>query len=91
MKVWNNGRFEDMELGQRVFVGHCGSGMAVFGEYGNLERTTKQHLIFKTESGNVIKTKIDNLNNVVGKAGKQGYFVSTKTDREFIKSKVYIY
>lgn len=91
MKVWNNGRFENIELGQKVFVGYCGSGRTVFGEYGHLERITKQHLIFKVESGATIKTKIDNLHDVIGKAGKQGWFVSTKIDREFIESKLYVY
>ena len=33
MKVWNCGKFEDIEIGQKVFVGHCGSGHTVFGEY----------------------------------------------------------
>lgn len=91
MKVWNNGEFENMEIGQKVFVGHCGSGRTVFGEYGHLERTTKQHLVFKTESGATIKTDIDNIHKVIGKAGKQGNFVSTITERDFIPSPLYVF
>ena len=81
----------DIEIGQKVFVGHCGSGHTCFGEYGVLERTTKRHLVFRTDSGAVIKTAIDNLHKVVGKAGEQGNFVSLDTEREFIKSYLMIY
>lgn len=91
MIVWTCGKFENIELGQKVFVGHCGSGHSVFGEYATLEKTTKQHLVFRTESGVVLKTKKDNLHEVIGKAGKQGNFISTKIDREFIHSPLFIY
>lgn len=91
MKVWTCGKYENIEIGQKVFVGHCGSGHSVFGEYATLERTTKRHLVFKTESGATIKTAIDNLCQVIGKAGKQGNFVSLITEREFIHSPLLIY
>ena len=91
MKVWNCGKFEDIEIGQKVFVGHCGSGRTVFGEYAILERTTTKHLVFKTESGATIKTDIENLNKVIGKAGKQGNWVSLVTEREFIHSPLSVY
>lgn len=91
MKVWANGKSENIEIGQKVFVGHCGSGHSVFGEYGTLVRTTKMHLVFKTDSGKTIKTAIDNLHQVIGKAGKQGNFVSLITEREFIHSPLMVY
>lgn len=91
MKVWNCGKFEDIEIGQKVFVGHCGSGRTVFGEYVILERTTTKHLVFKTESGATIKTDIENIHKVIGKAGKQGNFVSLVTEREFIHSSLSVY
>lgn len=90
MKVWTFGKYEDFEIGQRVFVGRCGSGRSVFGEYATLTRTTKRHLVFTTESGSIIKTAIDNLNKVSGKAEKAGYFVSSKVEgREFCKARVH--
>lgn len=89
MKVWTFGKYEDFEIGQRVFVGRCSSGTAVFGEYAVLTGTTKQHLVFTTDSGSIIKTAIDNLNMVVGKAKKAGYFVSEKVEgRTFYKERV---
>ncbi len=91
MKIWDCGKFEDIEIGQKVFVGHCGSGHTVFGEYAILERTTTKHLVFKTESGATIKTDIENLNKVIGKAGKQGNWVSLVTEREFIHSPLSVY
>lgn len=91
MLVWSCGKFHNIEIGQKVFVGHCGSGRTVFGEYATLERTTTKHLVFKTESGATIKTAIDNLHQVVGKAGKQGNFVSLVTEREFIHSPLSVY
>ena len=47
--------------------------------------------MFKTDSGVIIKTAIDNISNVIGKAGKQGNFVSLRLERDFIKSPTLIY
>lgn len=91
MKVWYNGDFINMEMNQKVFVGHCGSGHTVFGEYAVLKHTTAQHLVFVTESGVTIKTKKDNLHDVVGKAGKRGNFVSPVIDREFIHCELHVF
>lgn len=91
MKVWSCGKFENIEIGQKVFVGHCGSGRSCFGEYATLERTTTKHLVFRTESGAVIKTNIENIHIVIGRAGKQGNFVSLVTEREFIHSPLSVY
>ena len=75
MKVWHYGEEKNIEIGDEVFVGHCGSGRTVFGESGYLEKVTEKHLVFKTESGATIKTKLDCMNEVVGKFGKLGNFV----------------
>ena len=91
MKVQNCGKFENIEIGQKVFVGHCGSGHSCFGEYATLERTTTKRLVFKTESGATIKTDIENIHKVIGKAGKQGNFVSLVTERDFIHSPLMVY
>lgn len=93
MKVWNNGTFENMEIGQRVLVAYCSSGRSYFGEFATLTRITARHLVFVTESGAEVKTAADNLSHVVGKAAKEHYWVSTKinareTDPAFIKTPV---
>ena len=93
MKVWTIGKFEEMEIGQKVLVARCGSGHSYFGEFGRLARTTSRHLVFETESVALVKTSIDNINEVVGKAKKEGYWVSTRTenregDKNFIHSEV---
>ena len=93
MKVWTIGKFEEMEIGQKVLVARCGGGHSYFGEFGRLARTTSRHLVFETESGAQVKTAIDNINEVVGKAKKEGYWVSTKVegregDKNFIHSEV---
>ena len=59
------------------YVGHCSSGRSWFGEEIKLVRATKQHLVFRAvKSGVEIKTKRDNLHQVVGKAAKCGLSVS---------------
>lgn len=93
MKVWNNGKFEEIKVGQRVFVGHCGSGHTYFGEFGQLVKATKQHLVFETESDAQVKTAIDNLHQVVGKAKKENLWVSLniegrEDDKNFIHQEV---
>lgn len=80
LKVWSCGKFINMEIGQKVLVAHCGSGHTYFGEFGKLVRVTKQHLVFLTDSGTQIKTAIDNLHKVVGRAAKEGIWVSTNID-----------
>lgn len=70
------------------YVLEIGSGTSAVGEPAVLAKTTSQHIVFKTESGLTIKTKIDTLNDVVGKAGKQGLFV--KVTNEPLDSKSYV-
>ena len=69
---------KNFKVGDKFFVGNSGSGRTVFGEQATLTKITKLHLVFTTESGTIVKTKIDNLNEVVGKAKKQNIFVSDK-------------
>lgn len=83
MKVWYNGKHIDIEIGQTVTLCRLGGfAKSLFGESGKLERVTKQHMIFVSESGGVIKTKIDNIHYIVGKAHKEGWFVSLKPIEE---------
>jgi hypothetical protein len=67
-----------LEIGQEVTVYKCGLGCTCFGEKARLERTTKNHMIFVTESGATVKTKVDNIFVTVGKAGSAGYAVGLR-------------
>ena len=93
MKVWFNGNFENISFGQKVLVARISSGKTYFGEFAKLERKTASNLVFVTESGAVVKTKVDNIHEVVGKAKNEGYFVSLRVegrekDSNFIREKV---
>ena len=90
MKVWTfkhdgtaNTGWVNIEIGQEVTVFHSHSLHTTFGERAHLERTTAQHLVFITESGAVVKTAIDNLFRVVGKAAKAHYCVSLRKYDDF--------
>lgn len=80
MLVWFGGKFENVEIGQKVLVARYGSGKSYFGEFGTLTKATKMHLVFTTDSGAIVKTKIDNIYCVVGKAAKERYFVSLNVE-----------
>lgn len=74
MKVWTLGKFEELNLGQKVLVARCGGGHSIFGEFAEFIRMTEKHLVFKTDSGSIIKTDMNI--NTIGKAKKENYFVS---------------
>lgn len=78
MRVWHCGNFVNIEIGQEVTVARSGGARSVFGEPAKLTRTTKQHLVFTTESGKTVKCPIDNMSYTVGKADKAGYFIITR-------------
>ena len=86
-RVWNLGEYITITEGQTFFVGRCGSGRTVFGENAKLIGSTKTQLIFETESGKKLKTKIDDL-ETIGKARKCGWFVSInlREEGEYIKN-----
>ena len=81
MRIWDYGKWVDLEIGQRVFIGKCVGLRSVWGEFGRFERVTKQHAVFISESGSIIKTAIDNLCHVAGGFGREGWWVSPKIDR----------
>lgn len=83
LKIWNYGDWMEIQIGQDVTIFRSGSGHSTFGEKATLSRTTKQHLVFVTESGAQVKTAIDNLSRVVGKAAKEGYCVSIRKYDDF--------
>lgn len=92
MKIWYHNELIDVTFGQRFLVARCGSGHSYFGEYATLTRMTERHLVFITDSGAQVKTSIDSL-WTIGKAAKEGYFVSPKIegrddDPNFYKSHV---
>ena len=72
------GSFEDVEVGARCIVAHCGSGKSYFGEFGTVTKELKNHLVITTDSGTIVK--VDDMFRTVGKAKKAGYFASLKTD-----------
>lgn len=93
MKVWYCGDFADVKIGQKVLVARCGSGRTYFGEFGKLARVTSNSLVFVTDSGATVKTAIDNIHKVYGKAAKAHYFVSLtvdgrEDDQNFIRQNV---
>ena len=75
MRTYYYGDDINIEIGQEVTVARSSSGHTIFGEPAVLERTTKQHLVFKTESGQTVKCPIDNMSTTVGKAKQAGYFI----------------
>lgn len=83
MKVWSNGNWIDIEVGQRVFIGQCGSGHTVFGELGTFVRATKKHCVFRSDSGSEVKTPIDSIMRTSGCWQEAGWWVSLNTKREY--------
>ena len=73
----------DIEIGQEVTVYRCSGGHSVFGEPAKLHRVNSNHLVFVTESGAEVKTAIDNLFDIRGKAAKAGYGVSLRKFSDF--------
>lgn len=93
MRMWNNGDFTEVKIGQKVLIARCSQGHTYFGEFGKLVKVTAQHSVFVTDSGAVVKTEKDNLHNVVGKAKANNYFVSInvdgrENDKNFIRENV---
>ena len=78
MRTFHYGNYINIEIGQEVTIARCGSGHTVFGEPATLARTTKQHLVFTTQSGKTVKCPIDNMSLTVGKAKQAGYFIITR-------------
>ena len=64
---------KELNKNTEFFVGKCGSGNTVFGERAHFTKATKQHFVFTTESGAIVKT--DMYMNTVGKAQKAHYWV----------------
>lgn len=85
MKVWYNGKYIEMNIGDRATVLRTSSGRSSFGEGATLTGTTASHLVFTTDSGATVKTKKDNIHDVVGRASKSGYCVSPHAPEGFEK------
>lgn len=84
-KVWDYGQMVTINTGEEFTVCRCGAGTTVFGEKAILLKATKNHLIFITESEAKVKTPIDNISYTIGKAQKEGYFVSRRKFEQFEK------
>lgn len=78
MRTFHYGNYINIEIGQEVTVARSGSGRTVFGEPATLTRTTKNHLVFTTQSGQTVKCPIDNMSRTVGRANQAGYFIITR-------------
>ena len=74
LKVWKNGTIVEINEEMDFYVGRCGSCHSVFGEKAKLFKVLEKHLVFKTESGSLVKTKKANM-ETVGKAKKEGYWI----------------
>lgn len=83
MKMWYDGDWAEVRINQRATVFRCGSGTTMFGEGAALTRFTKQHAVFTTDSGATVKTTVDNIHQVVGKARDERYAVSLKAPEAF--------
>lgn len=79
MKTWFDGKPLEMYVGQVVIVYRCGPDHKIYGEFATLTRATNRHLIFSTDSGATVKTRLDSLHATVGWAKEQGYCVSPKS------------
>ena len=79
MKVFTMGTLNEFNIGDKFLVARCGYGHTIFGEYATLTKITNTQLVFTTESGTIVKSKIDVL-KTIGKAAKNGYFISDKID-----------
>ena len=73
MTIVRFGKVIELNKNTEFFVGKCGSGNTVFGERAHFTKATKQHFVFTTESGAIVKT--DMCMNTVGKAQKAHYWV----------------
>ena len=73
MTLFRFGKMYELDETTELFVGKCGSGHTVFGERAHFTKATKQHLVFTTESGAIVKT--DMYMNTIGKAAKEDYWV----------------
>lgn len=74
LRVFKLGEWVEINSDMDFYVGTCGSGHTVFGEKAKLFKVLKNHLVFKTESGTLVKTTKDTM-STVGKADKNGYWV----------------
>lgn len=61
MKLLHHGKIITLNIGDKVFIGRCGSGHSIFGEPGKFVGCTAKHMVFESDSGQVVKTAIDNI------------------------------
>lgn len=74
LRVFKLGNWIEINDEMDFYVGRCSSGHTVFGEKAKLHKVLAKHLVFKTESGSLVKTTIDTM-TTVGKAAKENYWV----------------
>lgn len=78
MKTWYDGAYIELYVGQVVTVYRRGQDHKLYGELATLTRSTERYLVFTTDSGATVKTRLDCLHATVGWAKEKGYCVSPK-------------
>lgn len=88
-RVFINGKWTTVELGQRVVVATCGSGHSYFGEFGTITKFLNKHIVITTDSGTIVK--VNDWFDTVGKASKNNYWASViiENREDMIPSRVH--
>ena len=90
VKTFTMDGMKTFQIGDQFFIGETGGAQRVYGEHAELTKITKLHLVFKTDTDQIVKAKISNLNELVGKISKNT-FISTVLREEgtFIKRSIH--
>jgi len=73
---------EIIKIGSDCFIGHCGSGITVFGENGKVTRITDKYIYCTSESGSVLKYDIAK-QDTIGKWRKAYFFINLNHTRDY--------
>lgn len=73
---------EIIKIGSDCFIGHCGSGITVFGENGKVTRITDKYIYCTSESGSVLKYDIAK-QGTIGKWRKEYFFINLNHTKDY--------
>lgn len=73
---------EIIKIGADCFIGHCGSGISVFGENGKVTKITSRYIYCTSESGSIVKYDVEK-QNTIGKWRKNFYFINLNCTRDY--------
>ena len=71
-----------VKIGNDCFIGHCGSGITVFGENGKVTKITEKYIYCTSESGSVLRYDIQK-KDTIGKWRNNYYFISLNSKRDY--------